>query len=309
MRGPMARGCAQTLDLSAVGNESFPSNLAALRRMAGFSLCVALLAVGCRVTPRAEVARLLARVKGRVGVAVKDTPDQDSWDIRGDEPFVAGESVGLFVLAELFRQIETGKLKLDQPVALAEGIRPQHLAILTSVNEVSLRDLAVLMLAEGDTVATNVLIDRLGLDNINCNAQTLGSGRTVIKRKLGFSAPPENYTTANDLAATWVELTQGESLSTEARAELQEMLRVSRVGRQSPAGLPAADVRTYYDGDSPGRGAIVHGSGVLYLPGRHVALVIVGEGLESARSGEETIARVSKIIHARYEEDCRHVDR
>jgi len=270
---------------------------------------VALLAaIGCQKTPYSEVSKALARVRGRVAVSVNDATGGNSWDIRGDEPFAAGDSIAMFVLATLFGEVEAGRADLDERVPLADGARPLRLGALGSIKDMSLRDLAVLMLADRDAAATNALIDRLGLECVNQNAKMLGATRTTIERKVGCASPPENYTTAKDLAGVWAVLAKGGSFSAKVRASLAEVLRVSRGPRHAGAvGLPAADIRTSYDGDSPGRATIVHGSGVLCLPGRNVSVAVVGEGLPSDYAGEEIIAKVSGIVQTHYEEECRHV--
>jgi beta-lactamase class A len=280
------------------------------RRRAGWRVLAwtALAAAGCGTTPQREVGRLLARVKGRVAVAVSDAKQETSWSIRGDEPFAAGDSIGLYVMAELFRQVEAGKVSLDERLPLDGRDRPEALARLSSVGEVSLRDLAVLMLSEADRVATNMLIDRLGLEGINRTAQLMGAKRTTVERRLGYAAPPENYTTANDLAAVWRAITDANNYSEAVRARLDEVLRASRSPARLVAEVPAADVRTHYDGDSAGRAALVHGSGLLYLPDRHVAVAVLGERLESKFVGREMVRQVLQTVQARCEEKSRHAD-
>ena len=70
--------------------------------------------LGCQPVQRAEVGAHLKRVKGRVAVSVASVDADTSWDIRGEEPFAAGDSVAVFVLAELFRQIELEKIDLAE---------------------------------------------------------------------------------------------------------------------------------------------------------------------------------------------------
>ncbi len=286
---------------------------------------------GCWAGPRSRVNDHLERARGRVAVSVNEIGGEESWDIRGDAPFAAGDSIALFVLAEIFRQIEAGELDLDERIAVngaqandaaaaCESRGPARdatrgvLAVLSSVKEFSLRDLVLIMLADGDATATNLLLDRVGPENVNRTAKALGARRTLIARKLGRVAPPENYTTANDLVAIWGALTrgsgEGETFSDETRAGIAEVLRASRTRKRTVSeGLSAADLRLAYDGDSPARGVLVHGSGILYMADRWIAVAVAGEGFESTRAGELTVAEVSQIVHAHYERASRHARR
>lgn len=63
----------------------------------------------------------------------------------------------------------------------------------------TLADCAVLMLAFSDNAATNVLLDRLGLDAVNEEAARLGAERTAVRRQM-MAQGPENLTCAEDLA-------------------------------------------------------------------------------------------------------------
>jgi len=103
---------------------------------------------------------------------------------------------------------------------------------------------------------------------------------------------------------------RGETYSSATKAALAAVLRASRSsGRVVKDGLAASDLRISYDGDSPGRAALVHASGVLYVPGSRIAVAVLGENMRSTRSGEELAERIAKIIHARHEEEARVASR
>src|SRR5581483_5477490 len=52
------------------------------------------------------------------------------------------------------------------------------------VTRITLRDLATMMVAVSDNSATNVLIDRLGMGNVNTMLDTLGLKYTRLRRKM-----------------------------------------------------------------------------------------------------------------------------
>lgn len=62
----------------------------------------------------------------------------------------------------------------------------------------TLGDCALLMLTSSDNAATNVLLERLGFDTVNAEAERLGCERTEIRRFM-ISDGPENLTSARDL--------------------------------------------------------------------------------------------------------------
>jgi beta-lactamase class A len=236
---------------------------------------------------------------------VSDLSGSHEWDLRGEEPFVAGDTIGLFILLELFTRADAGALDLGElaPVRkvseTGNGLagapaRRGILASLSSVRELSLSDLAILVLAEADVLAMNALIDRLGLEAISSRAADLGATRTVMRRRPGVVAPPENYTCARDVALVWKAIALAPGFTKDTREEISRILRLS--GRDSSSALRelnSADVRFSYDGDSPGQSAVVHAFGSIYLSDREMVVTVLGESLESERKGRDMMAGVA----------------
>jgi beta-lactamase class A len=246
-------------------------------------------------------------------VALSDELGAHEWDLRGDEPFAAGDTLSLFILLELLHQVDSGEVDLGDSVAVPasaaraygdRGAMRGILASLDSVKSLSLRDVAILMMAEGDVVAMNLAIDKLGFEAVGSRAAKCGAMRTVICRRPGVAAPPENYTCAKDVAAVWKALTIGSTLSPDIREEAAKILRASRTrSRVVPGNLSSADIRISYDGDSPGRSAVVHASGVIHLPEGPLMFAILGENMQSIRDGEDVMSRVAQMVHDHYENE------
>lgn len=70
--------------------------------------------------------------------------------------------------------------------------------------EVTIRDLCNLMIILSDNTATNVLIDRLGIDEINKTIKNLGLKNTILSRKMydmeSKKLGNENYFSLSDMA-------------------------------------------------------------------------------------------------------------
>lgn len=76
----------------------------------------------------------------------------------------------MFVALELFEQAADGRVDLSDRVVVDPRHRtygPTGLSCFRDPAEVSLRDLAYLMLAINDNAATDELIQRVGLESIN----------------------------------------------------------------------------------------------------------------------------------------------
>ncbi len=97
--------------------------------------------------------------------------------INEKEKFNAASCIKIFILVELFRQIYFKKKSLDEKLKYKKdnfvngsGV----LQYLTQGLELSVKDIATLMMIISDNVATNIMIDYLGINNINKTIKDLG---------------------------------------------------------------------------------------------------------------------------------------
>ena len=125
---------------------------------------------------------------GVLGVAILDLKHGKKFLLHRDEVFPQASSIKIAVLAELYRQAQAGKLKLtDLYTVQATDLVPDSdiMGGLTpGVTRITLRDLATMMVAVSDNSATNVLIDRVGMENVNALMDSLGLTHTRLRRKM-----------------------------------------------------------------------------------------------------------------------------
>ncbi|MBA3841578.1 MAG: serine hydrolase [Actinobacteria bacterium] len=116
----------------------------------------------------------------------------DGRDEGGTRVVPAASTIKLFVASAFWRS------PLDPHEEVGVPTVPWSVADRLS-EPVTLGDCALLMLAFSDNAATNVLLERLGLDAVNEEAARLGAEQTAIRRPM-MAAGPENLTCALDLA-------------------------------------------------------------------------------------------------------------
>jgi beta-lactamase class A len=108
---------------------------------------------------------------GVMGVAIVDLTDGHKYLLHANDIFPQASSIKICVLAELYRQAQQGKLKLTDlyTVNAADLVQDSDImgGLTPGVTQITLRDLATMMVAVSDNSATNVLIDRVGMDNVN----------------------------------------------------------------------------------------------------------------------------------------------
>jgi beta-lactamase class A len=110
------------------------------------------------------------------GVLVETALDPD-W------PVVSASVFKLPVLVEFCRQVAAGRLRATERVRVpgaGRTVGPSGLSVLQDDVELSLRDLAVLMMSVSDNCATDVLLERVGLESVNNTLRALGLVVTTL---------------------------------------------------------------------------------------------------------------------------------
>lgn len=120
------------------------------------------------VFEQADVDGFLHALDVRSGREVGHSPDA---------PVVTASTFKLPVLVELFRQADAGSIDLTERVTVPVDGRapgPTGLSVMLDPVTLSWRDLAHSMIVVSDNAATDVICERVGLDNVNRSMRLLG---------------------------------------------------------------------------------------------------------------------------------------
>lgn len=125
---------------------------------------------------------------GVMGISIKDLVSGDEFNINENEVFPVASSIKIPLLMEFFRQVKSGMLDLYSEITIQEGNKTKGSGVLNELGDgtvtMSLQDLATLMIIVSDNTATNMLIDKVGMDDVNLLMQNLGLMETKLQRKM-----------------------------------------------------------------------------------------------------------------------------
>jgi beta-lactamase class A len=138
------------------------------------------------------IAAVQAGFSGQVSVAAKLLETGEEVMIDADRGYPTASTFKIPIMAEIFRQAEAGGFNLDDRVALRADDIVKGSGVLQSLTpgvELTIRDLAMLMIIVSDNTATNMLIDRAGgIEPINAFMRDLGLDAIVIRNRIDFDA-------------------------------------------------------------------------------------------------------------------------
>jgi beta-lactamase class A len=157
---------------------------------------VAAIAAPALIEARAErsLDRLRARIvaaaraaEGPVGVALKHFESDTELAVSGDDPFPMASVFKLPVLVELFAKVKAGRLDWDDAVDV--GPRDQHIGSgdLSYIYDppgidLSLRNIANLMMIVSDNSAADIGLETAGVDDVNARMRALGISGIRVDR-------------------------------------------------------------------------------------------------------------------------------
>jgi beta-lactamase class A len=125
----------------------------------------------------------------RVLLHARDLRSGRELGVGSDTPVVLASVFKVPVAVELANQFEAGVLHPTQRVVVPATGRTSGgtgLSALVDPVEMSLRDVAQLMISVSDNAATDIVVDRVGRDNVNSTMRQLGLEQTVLEGDCAF---------------------------------------------------------------------------------------------------------------------------
>jgi beta-lactamase class A len=244
-----------------------------------------------------EVREIASRVDGVLGVTIVDPSTGDRLSINGDVVFTQASAIKLPVLVELFRQVEAGQLDLDEMVTLAVSDIVPGSGVLQQLTpgkvSLSLRDVATLMVTVSDNTATNMVIDRVGMQKVTAEMARLGLSSTKLQRKMqdrtAWEENRENVSTPNEQARLLELLYKGEILSAKSRQEIDRILSIPKPGQLRTL-LPEGTKIAHKTGTLEG---VVVDVGIVFLKDRPFIVAAMGNWLDDAPEAERAISEIA----------------
>lgn len=234
---------------------------------------------------------------GVMGVAILDLTDGHKYLLHASDIFPQASSIKICVLAELYRQAQQGKLKLTDlyTVNAAELVPDSDImgGLTPGVTKITLRDLATMMVAVSDNSATNVLIDRVGMEKVNTLLDSLGLTHTRLRRKMmdlkAATEGRENISTPAEMMSLLETIYRGKLLNKEMTDDFFKVLSTHKdswIPRDLPEDLKIANKPGSLEG-------VRNDSGVIFVEKRPYILCVMTTYLRRERDGEEAISKIS----------------
>jgi beta-lactamase class A len=266
----------------------------------------------------ARLAPLVKAHKGQVAIAVKHLATGEKYSLLGDRPMPTASLIKFPLLLELYLQVAERKLKLSDPVTLRDKDKVPGSGILTyhfsDGATFPIRDAARLMMAYSDNTATNLILDRIGINSTNKRMAAWGLAETRINAKVYLAKTTSvnrersnkyglGSTTANEMVRLLEKVHKGEVVSPKVCQEMLEHMKHCQFKDGLPRFLPAGTVVAHKNGAVTG---VRTDAGILYLKSGPVAVCVLTAGnadksWRADNAGNVLCARVAQEVHRHFE--------
>lgn len=194
-----------------------------------------------RLTLEARIEAEIKSYDGKLGLYIDDL--QGNIITRNpDEPYETASTIKVYILAALFQAVEEGKASLHHMLSCEERFWIDGSGILGSLEvgtTLSVKNVATLMIIVSDNIATNMLIDYLGIDYINECIQRFGCKNTKLHNVLDFAKYHQlGTTTPRDYASMFVRIQNRTLVSPSASEQMWDILRQQHYNSMLVRSLP-----------------------------------------------------------------------
>ena len=234
--------------------------------------------------------------------------------IGAQEPYEADSVIKVYIVAVLYQLAEQGAVSLDAEITYEASQYVDGSGMLRALGvgaRLKARDVATMMIICSDNIATNMMIDYLGLERINREIAALGFAHTVLHNPLHFDQYDKlGTTTPLDFGALLCQMAQGQLVSENASREMLHILRQQHYNTMLTGNYPPYYLDCEETGDeeliwvaskSGSMNACRNDGGIIHTPYGEYVLVLMNKNFDdiieyNAHPSIQYGAKVSRML-------------
>ena len=253
-----------------------------------------------------QIEKIISNVKVQVCVSFYDLDLKKSFSINGDKKVLSASLIKILIMATVMKNIKENKLSLEDKISITENMKTNGDGILKELSaehKFSIKELITLMIILSDNQATNILIDIVGMENINILAQELELKQTVLERKMMDNVArkngKDNYCCADDIALLLKMIFEKNLIDEKSSDLMLEILSKQQQGERLQRYLPDDIKIAHKCGDLKN---VENDAGIIWTRSKKYILVVLVSFVKNNLEAKQIIGEISRYIYKKMEE-------
>ena len=245
-----------------------------------------------------EILTRLGSLPGDIGFYYKDLTSGESFGYREGDMFQAASVIKLPIYAVVMKLWAEGKLDLYEKLLCRDDDKLPPCGALyffTGDVEVDINTLCGLMITISDNTATNLLINRLGLDFLNEQFKEIGLKDTHLERLLfdaeGSARGLENRIVPQEIGELLERIYRHSFISEEVSRRMEKVLLEQQINHKIPGYLPEGTPVAHKTGEDDG---ITNDVGVVY--GEKPFVICFASNFTDVPAAERALREISLAL-------------
>jgi beta-lactamase class A len=259
-----------------------------------------------------QIESRIAASHADVAIAFSTLDGNSQYFFHADDTFHAASTMKIPVMIELFHQVKEGKLRLTDTIP----IRNEFHSIVdgstykldptddsetdlyrAEIQTRTLSEICELMITVSSNLATNLMIEKLGVENIRAEVKSLDAPGMHVLRGVedqkAFDKGLNNTTTARGLQILLSAIADGKAVDANSSHQMIEILERQKFNEGIPAGLPSGTKVAHKTGELT---KLHHDAAIVYAR-RPFVLVILVRGMPDIKDSAAVMADIAHILY------------
>lgn len=254
-----------------------------------------------------EIQRYLSALQnseGKISIYIKDLSTNYAIKINSEVQMPSASILKIPIMAAVYYLAEKGKLSLNEVLTYKKKHMCGGSGIIKNYRygkKFTIKQLVELMITVSDNIATHMLIERVGIKNLQEIFLDLGLKHTTIERYImdlkARDRGVENYTTAEDIGELLEKIYKKELISSEVSMEMLLILMKQKISDRIPKKLPREIVVAHKTGLMKN---VCHDAGIVYTKNGDFIICVFTENINTSLA-KNIISDVAYMSYCLYE--------
>jgi beta-lactamase class A len=259
-----------------------------------------------------QIENVIGDSHADVGIAFATLDGAAHWFYHADDSFHAASTMKVPVMIELYHQVREGKVRLVDGVtvrnefhSIVDGspykldpVDDSEAELYKAEGETrKLSELCELMITQSSNLATNLIIEKLGVENIRATVHALNADGMNVLRGVedgkAYEKGLNNTTTARGLMTLMTAIGNGKAVDAAASQQMIEILLRQTFNDGIPAGIPEGTRVAHKTGEI----TKIHHDAAIVLAPRPFVLVILVRGLAEKKESSALMVAITRALY------------